>query len=186
METTVAATHARAYTPATLAPILTASSARLPEALRSADLIEALASRIWTFDGQPYLQATLTGSCDDGNARCDLQVKGLPAFAADRDAADRYTFTFDVRTRVLSDAGEPSLRGLPPGRTAELDAAVRRAVPDRVRDLALLATQWALPPPADAYLLRYGTGDEEGDPQLIVRFDRDAGRVLSVEDASGH
>ena len=55
-----------------------------------------------------------------------------------------------------------------------LDAAARASLGDRLAGTSLLAAQWLAEPATDAYLLRYGTGDEEADEQVFVRYDRAA------------
>ena len=109
--------HGTPYTADDVLPVLAASGSRVPPELRSgpvaAAIADALASRISTYDGEPYRELTLSGSCDDDGLRCDLQAKGVPAFSTDRDAADFYTFSVEVGTGVLTPAGEPALRGYP-------------------------------------------------------------------------
>ena len=167
--------HGTPYAAADILAALAASD-RVPAALRTDDVAaavaEALASQLTTYDGRPYAALTLSASCDDGGARCDLQAKGVPAFAPDRDTADFYTFAVDLGTGVVLAAGEPALRGFPPDLVPSLDAAVQSSLGDRLAGTTLLAAHWVPPPAADAYLLRYGTGDEEADEQLIVRYDR--------------
>jgi hypothetical protein len=41
----------------------------------------------------------------------------------------------------------------------------------------LLGVEWKLPPPEDAYILRYGKGNEEGDSTLLVTVDRKAREI---------
>jgi hypothetical protein len=170
--------HGTPYTADDLLEVLAASGSRVPALLRTgpitAAIADALAARLWTYDGEPYGELTLSASCDDDGLRCDLQAKGVPAFAADRDAADFYTFSVEVGTGVLTPAGEPALRGYPAELTPTLDAAARASLGDRLAGTSLLAAQWLAEPDTDAYLLRYGTGDEEADRQVIVRYDRAA------------
>ena len=172
------AVHGTPYAADDVLAVLAASGSRVPAALRSGPvaiaIADALAARIWTYDGEPYRELTLSGSCDDDGLRCDLQAKGLPAFSADRDAADFYTFSVEVGTGVLRPAGEPALRGYPAELTPTLDAAARASLGDRLAGKSLLAAQWLPEPATDAYLLRFGTGDEEADQQVIVRYDRAA------------
>jgi len=47
-------------------------------------------------------------------------------------------------------------------------------------DITLLSAEWLPSPPADAYQLRYGLGNEEGDPTFRVRLDRSANQILSI------
>jgi hypothetical protein len=178
------AAHGAPYTADAIRAALAASGSRVPAELRSdpvaGAIAEALAERISSYDGEPYGELTLSGSCDDDGLRCDVQAKGVPLFAADRDAADLYTFSVEVRTGVVAPAGEPALRGYPAELTPALDEAVRAALGDRLVGKSLIAAQWAPAPPADAYVLRYGTGDEEADQQLIVRYDRTANTATVV------
>jgi hypothetical protein len=168
--------HGTPYDADDVLAALGASGSRVPPVLRdgqvAAAIADALSARIWTYDGEPYRELTLSGSCDDDGLRCDLQAKGVPAFAIDRDAADFYTFSVEVGTGVLMPAGEPALRGYPAELTPTLDAGARASLADRLAGLSLLAAQWLPEPATDAYLLRYGTGDEEADQQVIVRLDR--------------
>lgn len=157
------------------------SSNNLPSELRTHALAEALAPRIWTYDGQPYRSFAVSGSCDDDGRRCDLLVEGLPGFAPDPDTMDHYQFTISVATGVLDGGGtQAGLKGFPPELVPVIDRAVRALLGDQIGDRSLLAMSWLLPPPEDGYLLRYGSGDEEGDQQLLVRYDRAANKVLSV------
>ena len=172
------AVHGTPYAADDVLAVLAASGSRVPRELRAdpvaAAIADTLAARIWTYDGEPYGELTLSGSCDDDGLRCDLQAKGVPAFSADRDAADFYTFSVEVGTGVLAPAGEPALRGYPAELTPTLDAAARASLGDRLAGMSLLAAQWLPEPATDAYLLRYGTGEEEADQQVIVRYDRAA------------
>jgi len=87
----------------------------------------------------------------------------------------------EVGTGVLAPAGEPALRGYPAELTPTLDAAVRASLGGRLAEKSLLAAQWLPGPAPDAYLLRYGTGDEEADQQVVVRYDRTADSASIVE-----
>jgi hypothetical protein len=182
----VTATHGAPYSADAIRAALAASGSRVPAALRSDPVAEAiadaLAGRISSYDGESYGELTLSGSCDDDLLRCDLQAKGVPRFAEDRDAADLYTFSVEVATGIVAPAGEPALRGYPAHLTPTLDAAVRAALGDRLVGKSLLGIQWAPAPPADAYVLRYGTGEEEADRQVIVRYDRTANTATVVGD----
>jgi hypothetical protein len=168
--------HGTPYAADDVLAALGASGSRVPSQLRSGPvavaIADALAVSVLTYDGEPYRELTLSGSCDDDGLRCDLQAKGVPAFATDRDAADFYTYSVEVGTGVLTPAGEPALRGYPAELTSTLDAAARTSLGDRLRGMSLLAAQWMPEPAADAFLLRYGTGDEEPDQHVMVRFDR--------------
>lgn len=176
--------HGTPYDAKDVLAVLGASGSRVPAVLRSgpvaAAIGDALAARIWTYDGEPYRELTLSASCDDDGLRCDIQAKGVPAFAMDRDAADFYTFSVEVGTGVLMPAGEPALRGHPSDLAPTLDAGARASLGDRLAGLSLLAVQWLPEPATDAYLLRYGTGDEEADQQVIVRYDRTADTAAVV------
>ena len=176
--------HGTPYSADDVGDALAAAGSRLPVELRSGavqtSIAAALAARISTYDAQPYRDLVVSGSCDDDGARCDLQVKGVPAFASDRDTADFYTFSVDVETGVLTPAGDPALRGFPPDLVPELDASVRSLLSDRLTGKTLLAAQWAPAPPPDTYLLRYGTGDEEADRQVVVQYDRATNTAVVV------
>jgi hypothetical protein len=141
---------------------------------------EALAPHIWSYDGLPYRELTITASCDDDGRRCDLFAKGVPGFAPDRDTADSYTFSIAMDTGIVQDEDPQGLGGFPGALVPELDSDVRALIGDQIGDRSLLSVIWLRPPPEDAYQLRYGQGTEEGDQQLLVRFDRAAKEVLSV------
>ena len=144
-------------------------------------LAEAMAATIETYDGQPYRDLFVQGSCDEGGVqRCDVTTEGLPGFATTRDEQD--TYGFEVRDGNVSAQDEPQRRGLPTHVTAELDATARRLAVDALLEgRSLLAIEWSPAPPEDAYLLFYGKGEEEGDPTVVIRIDRARGLILAID-----
>jgi hypothetical protein len=154
-----------------------------PEELRTPELTtllaDAMAATIETYDGQPYRELFVQGSCDEGGLqRCDVTVSGLPSFAA-RDEQD--TYLFEVRNGSVSRRGEPQRRGFPTDLTADLDAVARRLdTGGLLSDRTLLNAEWLPEPPNDAYVLFYGNGNEEGDPTVVVRIDRGGGMILDI------
>lgn len=148
-------------------------------------LAEMMASTIETYDGEPYRNLYIQGSCNEGGFQhCQLTVSGLPGFATTPDEQD--TYGFEVREGIVSTQGEPQLRGFPVGLTDELDAMARRLAVDGLLDgRSLLAMEWSPAPPADAYRLFYGQGEEEGDSTVIVRVDRGRGQILDFDIRNG-
>ena len=143
-------------------------------------LADALATGIWSYDGRPYRELRLQASCDEGGRlRCDVSASGLPAFAPTRDYKDWYWF--EVRDGLIRATSEPDLRGYPPELEHPLDEIARsQDVEGRLKGLSLLSMAWALPPPDDAYILRYSDGNEEGGATLFVTIDRATGQVVRI------
>jgi hypothetical protein len=155
----------------------------LPEELRKPELTgplaDVIAATVVTFDGNRYREVSIQGNCAQGVLRCELAVSGLPSFAASWDEQDTYRFL--VVDSSVSAQGDPQRRGFPAILADELDRIARSNDQDGLlSDLPLLGIEWLPAPPADAYLLRYGRGNEEGDPTVMVRLDRQAGRILSI------
>jgi hypothetical protein len=171
--------HKAPYSPDELYGWL-ARSPGVPDQLRTRVIAEAIASRIWSYDGLPYQELKISARCDDDGRRCDLFVKGVPGFAPDRDTADSYTFSITIGTGLVEDEGPQGLGGYPAELLPELDAEMRALMGDRIGDRSLLGVSWLLPPPDDGFRLRYGHGTELGEQQLLVRYDRAANEVLSV------
>ena len=175
------AAHSRPYGAGDLTAALADPANRLPPELRAEWLAPPLAEAVWTYDGKPYRELTIAGSCDEGAPRCDLHVGGLPSFAPDREAVDGYTFSVDLASQTIAPAGRPSLKGFPAELVPGLDATARsQDTLGQLDGMFLRNAVWTIPPPADAYALAYATGTLEGDRGLLVTVDRATGTVVSV------
>jgi len=167
------------YTADLIQPYLNNAPISFPNELRVTPVAEAIADRIWTFDGRPYRDVVIGGSCE--GSLCEVSVTGLPAFSSTPDEADFYALTVDRGSGLFSDAGEPLLRGFPTDLVPQLDAIARAAdSAGRLRDLALLGSSWRIPPPNRAFTLEYGMGLEERDPVVFVTVDLDNGAVIAI------
>lgn len=184
-----AAGHGRPYSPDDMIAKLEAAPSAFPEELRTPALTrllaEAMATSIETYDGEPYRDLFIQGSCDEGGVRrCDVSVSGLPGFATTRDEQDTYRYIVEEGT--VSAQGQPQRRGFPTGLTPELDAIARRLAADGLLEgRSLLGVEWSPAPPDDGYVLFYGKGDEEGDPTVVIRLDRALGVILDIEIRNG-
>lgn len=153
----------------------------LPDELRTAELAEALAPRIWTYDGQPYARLWIGGECGEPPVRCEVEVVGLPGFALDIDRADNYFFEVRPAIGVLTqEGGQDGLAGFPREIVRPLDDAVRGLIDHRLGERQLIGVSWLLPPPDDGYLLRYGFDDILGEGQIVVGYDRGTNEVFSI------
>ena len=186
---TVAPTgHGRPYSAADVARMLEANAAARPAGfareLRAPAVMEVmagvLADEIYTFDGRPYQRVVFSASCDQAGVQCDLTMAGVPAFTDDPEVFDSYGWTVAPRVPLVTLTSH-ALRGFPPDLTADLDDLARSLDADnQYRDRPLLGVEWELPPPDDAWVLRYGNGLEEGDPTFLVTIDRVARRLLAI------
>jgi len=145
-------------------------------------LAQAIADQLWTYDGSPYREVWIQGSCDEsGLGRCELTLSGLPPFAPTIDSQDGYAWSIDLASGLIAPLGRPQLKGYPPELDAELDALARSLDTEgRLAEKGLLGVEWVLAPAEDAYLLRYGKGEEEGDPTLYVTLDRTNKEILAI------
>lgn len=182
---TVAPTgHGRPYTASDIAAAFADVPAALPDQLRTPQmtsiLAEAIASAVETYDGRPYREIDVQASCAQGGGRrCDDTVSGIPAFASTHDEQDTYWFLSD--DSGIREHSEALLRGFPVALSVQFDLMARSLDADGVlADITLLSAEWLQSPPADAYQLRYGLGNEEGDPTFRVRLDRSANQILSI------
>jgi hypothetical protein len=167
------------YVAEDLASYINAAPVGFPTALRTPAVAEALADRIWTFDGQPYRDLWLAGSCENG--ACEFSATGVPAFARSADVVDAYFLKVNLGSGLFSDGGRPSLKGLPSELVPRLDAIARaHDAAALLADEALLGATWEIPPPAGTFLLRYGRGLEEGDPAAFVTVSLPDEKVLSI------
>jgi hypothetical protein len=180
---TVAPTgHGRPYTAEMIAAELLDVPDGFPPELQTEFIAAAIADRIWTYDGRPYREVWITGSCNEPvRTRCDLTLEGLPAFAPTRDDADSYWFVVHVDAPILGPESGQGLRGFPPDVAHAIDALARSLDTDgRFRAEALRGIDWALPPPDDAFVLTYGD-DNEGDTMIFVTLDRANRQLLSID-----
>jgi len=167
------------YGAADLQPYFANAPEGFPNVLKTQQVAEALAGRIWSFDGQPYRMAWLDGSCESG--RCEVSFTGLPVFAPTPDTEDVFFVTLDQRSGIFSETHEPSLKGFPPNLVDRLDTLARSLdTKGTFSGLPLLGSEWVIPPPDDAFTLRYGRGNEEGDPTYLVTLSRADRRILTI------
>jgi len=180
---TVAPTgHGRPYTPEMIAAELQDVQYGLAAELRSPFIAASLADRIWTYDGRPYRELSFSGSCDEaGVGRCELTVQGLPDYAPTRESEDYYHFDVDLRSGAVTLAALPGGKGFPAELIPEIDALARSLDTEGLlRDLSLSYVFWAFPPPDDAFIVRYETGDLEGDRWIHMTIARANPRILSM------
>ena len=181
---TVAPTgHGTPYTAAMIAAELRDVQFGLAPELQSPFIAATLADRIWTYDGRPYRELLISGSCDEaGSGRCDLTVQGLPDYAPTRESEDYYHFDVDLHSGAVTLAALPGGKGFPAELFLEIDALARSLDTEgRLEDLSLSYVLWAFPPPDDAFIVRYETGDQEGDRWIHMTIDRANRRILSME-----
>lgn len=170
---------AHPYSAADIQGLFVGAGPGFPAELRTAPTAEALANAIWSFDGQPFRTVWLDGSCESG--RCEFSATGLPRFAASVDDVDVYTLVLDQASGIYSEPSRPSLHGFPPQLVDELDTLAKALdVQGRFKDKPLLGVEWQIPPPDDAFVLRYGDGNEELDPTVRVVLARGDGRLVSI------
>jgi hypothetical protein len=166
------------YAAADIEPMLAAASVGVAAEIRTPQVAAAIADRIWTFDGRPYQEVFIGGSCENGG--CEIVVEGVPAFAPTRDTRDVWSLSLDLRTGVFSDS-EPALGGFPAELTSGLDALARSLDADGTfRTLPLTRVEWLRPPPDGLWLLRYGSGTQEMDVNWYVTISTVERRILSV------
>jgi hypothetical protein len=176
--------HGAPYTAAEIAAELRDVPPDFPAALRSStitrEISDAAARTIWSYDGRPYRDLRFQGSCDEGGVqRCEVTATGVPLFVGSGDNAD--TYNWQITNAGITTLGEPQLKGYPAELDPELDAMARSLDRDgRLTGLSLLGVEWKLAPPQDAYVLRYGTGNEEGDRALLVTLDRAGRQILAI------
>ena len=169
----------RPYTAETIAEELGDVPYNYPAQLRTPAIAEALADALWTYDGRPYRELSFQGSCDEGGARCDLTVSGLPDFVPTRDRSDIYFWSYVPSSGVLTPTGGLGLKGYPPELDPELDALARSLDAEGLlASKGFLGAGWV--PPDGLFVLRYGNGLEEGDPTLLVTLDSSNRRIVSI------
>jgi hypothetical protein len=167
------------YSATDIEALLQGAPRGFPPELKTPETAAAFASRIWSFDGRPFRTLWFDGSCESG--RCEINATGLPAFAPTVDDVDVFTLVLDQSNGIYSEPSPPSLRGLPPDLAPKLDALARSLdTQGQFKSKSLLGVEWLIPPPDDAFALRYGNGNEEQDPTAVVVLSRSLGRIISV------
>jgi hypothetical protein len=145
------------------------------EQLQTDEIADAVASFLWTWDGEAWANLAVGGSC--GPEACTLEVTGSTAGLAGADAYSFAIVTDGPDVRVV----DADLHGYPTSLEADLEAIVLAGVPaSRLDGLALVGARWLPPPDAGRYVLAYRSGGEEGSPGLDVVVDLPGGEVLSV------
>jgi hypothetical protein len=166
------------YTAADIEPMLAAAPVGVAAQIRMPQVAAAIADRIWTFDGRPYQEVAIGGSCE--NQGCEIIVQGVPAYASTRDIQDIWLLGLDLRTGVFAD-NSPSLGGFPTELVPELDTLARSLDRDGTfAALPLIRTEWAIPPPAGVFVLRYGTGTQEQDVNWFVTLSTVDRSILAI------
>lgn len=175
------AAHGRPYTAVAILKWMNAMSrTALPDPLVQDWVAEALAKRVWTYDGRPYSTVSIAGRCTEPAQQCHIQLVGLPAFAADPESADAIWVDLRMDDRTVLSGGMGG-GGYPQSLAPGIEASVRSLASDAIGDRSLLGMAWlAEPRDSDAFRLVFGYGTEEGDPQIEIIFDRATGKILSV------
>jgi hypothetical protein len=144
----------------------------VPDELETEAVASAVASQVWTWDGQPWDTLAVGGAC--GPSACDLEVAGAADGAA---GADLFTFGIDpAGGEVTLEAAD--LHAYPADLDAELDAMARAAAGDALGELAFVSARWLPPPEEGRYWLAYRTGGEEGAPGLDLLLDAASGDII--------
>jgi hypothetical protein len=176
--------HGRPYKPEDVFPAIGMLPPSYPLELRRPEyaqpLADAMSEGIWSYDGKPYLELHVDARCaDSGPFRCEVTVAGIPSFVPARDYADWFSWEVtDTRVRLM-DGNQ--LGGLPADLQVPLDQLARSLDTEhRLEGLELVNLGWVIPPPEDAYILRYSDGLEETGTTLYVTVDRQARRIVSI------
>jgi hypothetical protein len=150
----------------------------VPAELQTDEIADAVAEQVWTFDGEPWTDLVIGGSC--GPETCTLEVAGRPDGAL---GEDLYVFsvTPSTRTVVLVSA---DLLGVPENLLDDLDATARAGVDQPLEGLSLLGVRWLPPPDAGQYALAYRPGGEEGSCGLDVVLDAASETVVSADEVN--
>jgi hypothetical protein len=145
----------------------------VPAALQTDQIAAAIASRVLTFDGEPWATMAIGGSC--GPSTCTLEVGGSPPGAA---GEDLYVWSVTPASGEV-ELVEASLSGLDPELLGRLDGLARRAAGSELDGLVLAGARWQLPPDASLFVLSYRSGGEEGAPAREVVLDVTTGTIRS-------
>jgi len=146
----------------------------VPAALQTDAVAAAVANELWTWNGEPWPQLVIGGSC--GPSSCSLEVAGTPSNAA---GADLYVLSIDPDSAAVT-VESSDLHGYPSQLDAQLQAIAQDVAPDAIAGLRYTSAQW-LPGNPSQYLLAYRSGGEEGSPGVDLLIDA-ASRTLLQQD----
>lgn len=177
--------HSAPYTTGQMAAVIDASlrehPAAVPEAVRPPEVLAAMAAtfarEIRTYDGHPYQRIEVSAKCGTPPEYCEVSVQGMPAWY------DVFTdvYLFEVYPATLRIALVwSSLGGLPPGLAEELSDQVLVLDTDRRIGERLFSGAWWLLTGTDRYELRYANPNAPEEPNVVVVFDRAAGRIVDI------
>jgi hypothetical protein len=150
----------------------------VPPQLQTNEIAGAVAEQVWTFDGEPWSDLVIGGSC--GPETCTLEVAGQPEGAV---GEDLYVFSVIPSTATV-DLVSADLLGVPEDLFSDLDATARAGVDEPLEGLSLLSARWLPPPDAGQYALAYRPGGEEGSCGLDVVLDAGSGTVVSDDEVN--
>jgi hypothetical protein len=127
------------------------------EELQTNAIAAAIAAEIWTFDGMPWDEMVVGGTC--GAQTCVVEVSGSREGVEGDDA---WTFAVDPATETVS-VGATDLRALPGEVADELDTLARSlVVNEALETMELSNLAWLPPPGTDRFAMSYRSGGEEG------------------------
>ena len=129
----------------------------VPDELQTEAIAAAIAAEIWTFDGTPWDEMVVGGTC--GPETCIVEVSGSREGVEGDDA---WTFAVDLAAESVS-VGATDLRALPGEVADDLDGLARSLVADEeLETMELSNLAWLPPPGADRFAMSYRSGGEEG------------------------
>jgi hypothetical protein len=143
----------------------------VPAELQTAQIAAAVANELWTWDGEPWPDLVIGGSC--GTTSCSLEVAGMPPDAA---GADLYVLGVDPTGATVT-VESTDLHGYPRQLEGQLKAIATEVAPDAIRGLRFASAQW-MPTAAGQYLLAYRSGGEEGSPGVDLLIDTTSRTLL--------
>ncbi|HEY7526249.1 MAG TPA: hypothetical protein VIA82_05400 [Candidatus Limnocylindria bacterium] len=143
----------------------------VPAELQTAEIAAAVANTLWTWDGEPWPELVIGGSC--AAAACSLEVAGTPPDAA---GADLYILGVDRASATVT-VESTDLHGYPRQLDGQLKAIATEVAPDAIRGLRFASAQW-MPMAAGQYLLAYRSGGEEGSPGVDLLIDAPSRTLL--------
>jgi hypothetical protein len=136
----------------------------VPDQLQTEQIAAAVANQLWTWDGEPWPELVIGGSC--GSSTCSLEVAGTPPDAA---GADLYVLSVDPATATVS-VDSSDLHGYPAQVDGQLKAIATQMAASAIRGLRFASAQW-IPTAPGRYLLAYRSGGEEGSPGVDLLID---------------
>jgi hypothetical protein len=148
----------------------------VPAELQTEKIAAAVANELWTWDGEPWPELVIGGSC--GGSSCSLEVAGTSPDAA---GADLYVLSVDPTSATVS-VESTDLHGYPAQLEGQLKAIATAVAPDAIRDLRFASAQW-MPTAAGHYLLAYRSGGEEGSPGVDLLIDAPSRTLLDQHPA---